>query len=115
MTARPSTAAPILAVLAIVLMTLGEYVGGYFWLGDYGASPSGQYVLRLYRYQWLIPFFKPAAAVEERLRGGKVELDLSTGLSPIDSIGGPLSSGIHQPPLGGFSCALASPSRRALR
>jgi hypothetical protein len=27
MTARPSTAAPILAVLAVVLVTLGAYVG----------------------------------------------------------------------------------------
>ena len=33
MTSRPSTAAPILAVLDIVLVTLlGVYVGGYFWL-----------------------------------------------------------------------------------
>jgi hypothetical protein len=30
---RPSTAAPILAVLAVVLVTLGAYVGGYLWLG----------------------------------------------------------------------------------
>jgi hypothetical protein len=35
MTSRPSTAAPILAVLAVVLVTPGAYVGGYFWLGDY--------------------------------------------------------------------------------
>lgn len=34
MTSRPSTAAPILAVLAIVLATLGAYAGGYFWSCD---------------------------------------------------------------------------------
>jgi hypothetical protein len=32
MTSRPSTAAPILAVLAILLPFV-LYVGGYFWLG----------------------------------------------------------------------------------
>jgi hypothetical protein len=34
MTSRLSTAAPILAVLAIVLAMLGAYVGGYLWLGE---------------------------------------------------------------------------------
>jgi hypothetical protein len=38
MTSRPSTAAPILAVLAIVLVVLGAYVGGYLWLGDVEVS-----------------------------------------------------------------------------
>jgi hypothetical protein len=39
MTSRPSTAAPILAVLAIVLpMTL--YVGRYYWLGEYDAGTN---------------------------------------------------------------------------
>jgi hypothetical protein len=33
LSARSSTAAPILAVLAIVLVLLGAYVAGYFWLG----------------------------------------------------------------------------------
>lgn len=37
MTSRPSTAAPVLTVLAIVLATLAGYVGGYFWL----ESPVG--------------------------------------------------------------------------
>ena len=35
---RPSTAAPILAVLAIVLVTLGAYVGG---CDDPGFSETG--------------------------------------------------------------------------
>jgi len=33
MTSRPSTAAPILTVLAVGLVTLGAYVGGYYCLG----------------------------------------------------------------------------------
>lgn len=46
MTSRPSPAAPILAVLAIVLVTLGAYVGGYFWLGqrfDYDETAARLY------------------------------------------------------------------------
>jgi hypothetical protein len=34
MTSRLSTAAPILAVLAILVVTLGAYVGGYFCQAD---------------------------------------------------------------------------------
>lgn len=34
MTFRPTTAAPILAVLSVVLATLGAYVGGYFIRGN---------------------------------------------------------------------------------
>jgi hypothetical protein len=37
MTSRPSPAAPILAVLAIVLVTLGAYVGGYVALVERGS------------------------------------------------------------------------------
>ena len=72
MTSRPSIAAPILAIVAIVLMLLGFYVGGYCWFADYGTSPG--YVLRLYRYAWLVPFYQPAALVESKLRGVEVEL-----------------------------------------
>src|SRR6188768_2692444 len=71
MTSRPSTAAPILAVLAVVLVTLGAYFGGYFWFGkrmDYiGMSvPSRVEVIeRRYAHSWLAIIYKPAAKVEE--------------------------------------------------
>jgi hypothetical protein len=60
---------------------LGAYVAGYLGLGEYGASPN--YVLRLYRYEWLVHFYQPAAFVEVKLRGGRVVLGRSTGLPPI--------------------------------
>ena len=71
MTSRPSTAAPILAVLAIVLATLGAYVGGYFWLGEYesfqspGRAPS---IVRTYRFAWQKMLFRSAGRVEGFLR-----------------------------------------------
>jgi hypothetical protein len=74
MTSRPSTAAPILAVLAIVLVTLGAYVGGYFWLGDYWATKEvKEVVFRDYRYQWQATIFQPAASVESWLTGKVVQ------------------------------------------
>lgn len=69
MTSRPSTAAPILAALAVVLVTVGAYVGGYFWLGFYhGESlqlPDGTLARnRSFRNIWLRTVFLPAGQVE---------------------------------------------------
>ena len=80
MTSRPSTATPILAVLAVVLVMLaGMYVGGYFWLGKhhhgriFGTKPIKEYAtLRSYPYQWAKYVFYPAASVETWLRGEDV-------------------------------------------
>jgi hypothetical protein len=71
MTSRPSTAAPILAVLAIVLVTLGAYVGGYFWLGHCrttATSGATDYVWRDYELQWVAELYRPAAKAESWLR-----------------------------------------------
>ena len=72
MTSRPSIAAPILAVLAIVLLALGAaYLGGYFWLGqrfDYDETAA-----RLYPQQWMANSFKPAARLETWLTGVEVQ------------------------------------------
>ena len=75
MTSRPSTAAPILAVLAIVvpLLLLGAYVGGYLSLCEYrlGKSfDSGASVrLRFYETEWQRSLFAPAAWMEGLLTG----------------------------------------------
>jgi hypothetical protein len=71
MTSRPSTAAPTLAVLAIVLVTLGAYVGGYLWLGEYGEGmfpPNTRVIIRTYPLEWQKVAFGPAAKVERLLR-----------------------------------------------
>ena len=82
---RASTAAPILAVLAIVLVTLGAYVGGYFWLGDrldvpfIGYPPSYMReqdapveITRIYQYHWQATAYQPPALLESWLRGIEV-------------------------------------------
>ena len=67
MTSRPSTAAPILAVLAIVLATLGPYVGGYFWLCKYRKGTA--FSIRIYSNRWQALMFTPAATVENLASG----------------------------------------------
>ena len=82
MTSRPSTAAPILAVLAIVLVTLGAYVGGYFWLGRHDSVLQGNYGeavedfryvrLRIFPYRWLAVLYYPAVVIEAAVTGTDV-------------------------------------------
>ena len=72
MTSRPSTAAPILAVLAIVLAMLGAYVGGYFWLGqrcDWLHDGTLEFPTRFYSHRWMAIVFEPAARIESQLTG----------------------------------------------
>jgi hypothetical protein len=78
---RPSTAAPILAVLAIVLVTLGVYVGGYFWFGeriDWASESESGYdesASRFYEQKWMVKVFEPAARLETWLTGVKVSAE----------------------------------------
>lgn len=71
MISRSSTAAPILAALAIVLAMMGAYAGGYFWLGErFGVVEKSTIlgepgsIVRVYRRRWLARTFAPAAKVE---------------------------------------------------
>ena len=64
---RKSSAAPVLAIMAIVLVPLALYLGGYFLAGEYVAGPDK--AARFYRYRWQSQFFTPAAKLESYLRG----------------------------------------------
>jgi hypothetical protein len=72
MTSRPSTAAAILAALAIVVLSLGAYVGAYFWLGQLTKEPGALY--RSFGNGWPAWPFGPAAKVESLIRGQSVFL-----------------------------------------
>jgi len=79
MTNRSSTAAPILAVLAVVLplVLVGVYAGGYFWLCDYAEWPEGAddaVVIRGYKSAWLSAAFEPATTLESFVRKRQVWL-----------------------------------------
>jgi len=85
MTSRPSTAAPLLAALAIVLVMLAAYVGGYLWLGHVARGilpPRTNFVDRSYRHAWLVPLFKPAGWLEAKLTQRKVFLDAPNTTQP---------------------------------
>jgi hypothetical protein len=85
MTSRPSTAAPILAVLAIVLVTLGAYVGGYLCLGelrpchcrDETTEPAMEWVeqYRHFPYDLEDTLYKPLCEWETERRGRSPEVD----------------------------------------
>jgi hypothetical protein len=78
MTTRPSTAAPILAVLAVVLVTLGAYVAGYLWLRSLARevliNSETVAIVRHYPYEWQVQFFQPARKLEAWSRGIDVGL-----------------------------------------
>jgi hypothetical protein len=87
-TTRSSTASPVLAALALLLLPLGAYIGGYFWLGEYsehmpvtGGEPES---IRLYRAEWQITIFVPAAAIESRLHGRRVSLSADEVTFSVD-------------------------------
>jgi hypothetical protein len=65
---------PILVavVASLVLVTLGLYVGGYFWLADTRTVMTN--VMRFYSERWLTHVFRPAGQIEEWLTGNGVHL-----------------------------------------
>ena len=87
MTSRPATAAAILAVLAIVMVMLGAYVAGYFWLGERSdwhvdhvislaraAHGGPDLIRRSYHQRWLATIYTPAGLAEGQLLGVDVEV-----------------------------------------
>jgi hypothetical protein len=81
MTSRPTSAAPLLAALAVVLVTLGTYLAGYFWLGKRSDFYSSDNFLlppskidRQYSQMWMAMIFRPAEWIEEKLRGVDAEV-----------------------------------------
>lgn len=86
MNSRPSTVAPILAAILLLLLPLGAYVTGYFWLGErisvLGNPPSDMptEIIRIYPHRWQESAFHPAAVVEGWLRGTPV----FAGIPPDD-------------------------------
>lgn len=68
---------PIVAVLvlAVVLVPLAIYFGGYFAMGGIG-TVSTQYetkMCRFYPAQWLADAFRPAARIESFLAGHEIK------------------------------------------
>jgi hypothetical protein len=94
MTSRPSTAAPILAVLAVVLVTLGAYVGGYFRLGTFSKTNASISVIDSVRYRaggrwcrifttsWQAALYEPLGRMESWFRGVDIELTSSDDEAP---------------------------------
>ena len=77
MTTRPSTAASILAVLAVFAIAFGLYAWGYFALGRVTQDNLGDRV-RVYKHGWQVTFYGPAAQVEAWVVGDDVWLRDST-------------------------------------
>ena len=81
MTSRPSIAAPILAVLAIVLplLLIGLYVGGYLGMSDYGeglVKDNGQRIIyRQFPNWWQRTIYWPAGQVEGWLKQTDVYIE----------------------------------------
>lgn len=68
----------VLAVIAILAVSVGSYSAGYFWLAseytevsvsDSASAGHIDLVDRVYPQQWLAILFRPAARIEQWLRG----------------------------------------------
>ncbi len=57
---------PAIATVALLLLTLGTYVAGYFWGGTYSRD-DGFTVIRVYDSKAAMFFFAPAATVESSI------------------------------------------------
>ena len=74
---RKSAAAPILTILALIVVPLAIYAAGYCWLGEYQEEAflgRVDHISRIYPQEWFATVFGPAAQAEEWLRGVTVTL-----------------------------------------
>ena len=84
MTSRPSSLPVIIAIAALLLVPLGAYLGGYFWLGV--KLDRDDQTLRLYLREWQRTIYRPAARAESLMTGRQVEVeDLSAWFTLKDS------------------------------
>lgn len=78
-----SVVTTILAVFAVITISLSGYIAGYLWLGtcnDWRNNPNdGPYgmIERNYQQLWLATVFEPAGRVEGLLRGSQVYVTYS--------------------------------------
>ena len=79
MTERKHSAPAILTAVLVLMLLLGAYVAGYFWLGDYDSGTNDNdetlYVSRDYGQQWLAKLYSPAGKLESWLR--RIEVTVS--------------------------------------
>lgn len=69
---REESGWPIIAViLALMVVSLGLYAGGYFATSEYASDT--QYAVRRFTYDWQVCLFTPALKLESWVRGLKVE------------------------------------------
>jgi hypothetical protein len=77
---RKSAAPTALAIFAIVVVPLAIYAAAYCWLGEYQEDTfvgRVDHISRSYPREWIVTVFRPAAQVEEWLRGVTVTLSWS--------------------------------------
>jgi hypothetical protein len=96
---RQSRLAPAIIAAAVLLpiVVLTVYVAGYFWLPETNTyfvaeagvtwseshfAGSSKRVKRLYDHYWQVRIYRPAAAIESRLRGIVVRIDAESNPSP---------------------------------
>ena len=59
----------IVYVLVGLLVTIGPYVGGYFWLGRFHADHANPFNVRAFDYDILRIAFGPLGWAESKIRG----------------------------------------------
>jgi hypothetical protein len=72
MNQRRNFAAAVVASLIIALLLCVPYGGGYFALSVKHSGATSDDWCRIFKHQWLVEFYKPAAKVESVLTRDEV-------------------------------------------